>query len=106
MSEELELEKVLVVRPRRKKTAGVSRAMRFDGTVKSARAVLNWSGLSRNSAYYSVAPDLTAFLVMRTPMRDVRAFPGDFVLCDEFGAVRPVSPDVFVEEFEEVPGDA
>jgi hypothetical protein len=79
--------------------------MRFDGTVKSARAVLNWSGLTRNSAYYSVAPDESAFLVMRTPLRDVRAFPGDFVLCDESGAVRPVSPDAFAKEFEEVSGD-
>ena len=83
----------------------LARAMQFDGTVASARAVLNWSGLTRNSAYYSVAPDESAFLVIRTSGGgDVRARPGDFVLVDDSGAVVPVRPDVFSETYEEVSG--
>lgn len=79
-------------------------AMQWPGGLEAARPIIDWildSG-GRIGYYEAGQSKYPEHLVIDTLEGDMRALPGDWIICGVKGEFYPCKPDVFVENFEVV----
>ena len=77
-------------------------ARQFDGTVESANRILGWIGSNGGDAKRTHATRPELGLVIHALEGDMRAEPGDWIICGGHGEFYPRKPDAFASTYEAV----